>query len=182
MYQESEDKLRGSALSDTLLFILLIAAFFVLGGIAAFLRSKFDNAAPLYVFALIFGAALYVVYKLRIVGYRYTVFYKEPEAEYDPRFDDYITHEDYPYPVGTVVIEKTVSAKGTIIEVISKDEIKAVLAPGESCEPCREVVCGPLKKERSSSVVFARNGETIRLYLAASEQFREYVRTIIEDK
>lgn len=180
MYQESEDKLRGSVLSDTVLFIVLIISFFVFGGIAALLRAKFDTPAPLYIFALIFGAALYVVYKLRIVGYRYTVFYKEPETEYDPRFDDYITHEDYPYPVGTVVIEKTVSAKGTIVEVIRKEELVAVLAPGESHAPCREKVYCPRSKDRCSSVVFKRDGEMVRAYIAASEEFRDHVKTVIE--
>lgn len=180
MYQESDDKLGGSALSDTLLFVLLVIAFFVFGAVAAVLRAKFDSSVPLYVFVLIFGVLLYLIYKFRIVGYRYTVFYSEPETEYDPRFDDYITHEDHPYPVGTVVFEKTVSAKGTIVEVIKKAELVAVLDAGEEYECDLEKILGPKKKERSSSIVFRRDGKVTRLYFTPSDRFKEYVKGIIE--
>ena len=182
MFQESDDKIRGNAKSDTLLFILLIVFFFIAGGIATVLRSHFDSNLPLYLFALVFGAAIYTIYRLRIVGWRYTVFYKEPEPEYDARFDDYITHEDYPYPVGTVVIERTVSAKGDILAVIKREELIALLDAGEDCEPCEEVVYGPRKKEKCSSLIVERDGVRSRIYFTPSDEFKGYVRSILESK
>ena len=122
MHQESVDKLKGSVKSDTLLFVLLIVFFFAAGGIASFLKMKFGTNAPLYIFAVIMAGLLYLYYRLRILGYRYTVFYKEPEPEYDARFDDYMVHEDYPYPVGTFVAERTASAKGDVVCVIKKEQ------------------------------------------------------------
>lgn len=180
MYQESDDKLKGTAKSDVLLFVLLIAFFLFAGSVATMLKAYFNSNAPLYVFALIFAALLYLIYRLRIVGWRYTVFHSEPETEYDPRFDDYITHEDHPYPVGTVVIERTVSAKGEILAVINKDEIVALLDAGAEYASDSETVMGPRSKEKSSSIVFRRDGKLARIYFTPSDKFKEYVRGIIE--
>lgn len=182
MYQESDDKLRGNKRSDTILFIALIAFFFIGGGLATAMRAKFDSPLPLYAVAVVFAALLYLVYRLRIVGWRYTVFYKEPEPEYDPRFDEEIVHEDYPHPVGTVVIEKTVSAKGEILEVISREELVALLEPGAEYTADEEAVMGPRKKEASSSIIFKRDGKLYRAYFTPTDKFKELVRGLIEEK
>lgn len=182
MYQESDDKIRGTSRKDIVLFILLILAFFAIGTAATVLKNHFDNALPMYVFALLGGLCVYIIYRVRILGYRYTVFYKEPEPEYDARFDDYITHEDYPYPVGTVVIERTVSAKGDILAVIKREELIALLDAGEDCEPCEEVVYGPRKKEKCSSLIVERDGVRSRIYFTPSDEFKGYVRSILESK
>lgn len=179
MHQESVDKLRGSVGSDTVLFIILIIFFFAAGSLATFLKAKLGSNIPLYAFAVVLGGLIILVYRLRIVGFRYTVFYKEPEPEYDARFDDYITHEDYPYPVGTVVIERIVSAKGEILEVINKDEIVKLLEPGESFAADEELVYSPRRKEKSRSMVFCREGKTVRLYFNPSDEFKKYVETVI---
>lgn len=182
MYQESDDKLKGSKLTDTVLFIALIAFFFIAGGLATAMRAKFDTPLPLYAVAIVFAGLIYLVYRLRIVGWRYTVFYKEPEPEYDPRFGEEIIHEDYPYPVGTVVIEKTVSAKGEILAVIKREELEALLEPGEQYNADQEAVLGPKKKEASSSVVFSRDGKTYRAYFTPSAEFKNYVRELMSTK
>ncbi|MBO4384053.1 MAG: hypothetical protein J5854_01365 [Clostridia bacterium] len=179
MHQESVDKLKGTVKSDTVLFVLLIVFFFFAGSAATFLKAKFGSNLPLYVFAAVLGGLIILVYRLRIVGFRYTVFYKEPEPEYDPRFDDYITHEDYPYPVGTVLIERTSSAKGQIVEVISKDEIERLLEPGDEFAADEERSYSPSKNERSRSLIVKRDGKTIRIYLALSDEFVKYVGTLI---
>lgn len=182
MYQESDDKLRGSAGSDTFILIMLIAIFFIAGAIAAFLRAKFDSPLPMYIAGVVFAGILYLVYRLRLVGWRYTVFYEEPKPEYDPRFDEEIIHEDYPYPVGTVVIERIVSAKGEIAAVIDSSEISAILEPGASAECGEELVFGPRKKEKSSSLLVTRDGKTTRIYFTPSERFLSYVRGLTEGK
>ena len=179
MYQESDDKLKGTSRSDTVIFVALVAFFFIAGALATLMRSKLDSNIPLYVVAAVFGGLLYLVYRLRIVGWRYTVFHSEPETEYDPRFDEYITHEDHPYPVGTVVIERTVSAKGEIKALIYKDELVAILEPGEEFAVDEEAVLGPRRKDSSSSIVFRRNDKLYRAYFTPSDQFKKYVRDII---
>ena len=180
MYQESTDKLNGSGRKDAVIFIVLIVFFLFAGTIATVLKAKFDSNVPLYVMAAVFGALLYIVYRLRIVGWRYTVFFKEPEPEYDARFDDYIIHEDYPYPVGTVVIERTVSAKGEILAVIPKEDIIALLEPGEEHASDQEAVCGPGKKEKLSSIVYVKDGKTLRIFFKPSDEFKGFVRGIME--
>ena len=156
--------------------------FFAAGGLSTFLKAKLGSNIPLYVFAFFMAGVLYLFYRIRLVGYRYTVFHSEPETEYDPRFDEFITHEDYPYPVGSIVFERTVSAKGTIIEVVKKEELTAFLDAGTDYSSDSEIVCGPAKKEKSASVVFAREGKHYRIYFSPSEQFISYIKTILAEK
>lgn len=182
MYQESDDKIRGTSRSDTLLFILLILAFFAIGAVATALKAHFDNNLPIYVFAILGAICVYIVYRIRILGFRYTVFYKEPEPEYDARFDDYMMHEDYPYPVGTFVAERTSSAKGTIIAVIDKANMIALLAPGEEYSgPVEEIVCCSHSKAKSHSLIYKDEGRTVRMYIAPSEELIGYINGLLND-
>lgn len=182
MYQESDDKLKGSGKKDALLFILLIVFFLAAGTLATVLKTRFNSNVPLYVLALVFGGLLILVYKLRICGWRYTVFYKEPETEYDARFDEYIKHEDHPYPVGTVVVERTISAKGEILAVINREDMIALLEPGESCSCDSELHFSPRKKELCSSLVFNNDGKKVRLYFSPTEEFKNYLRGLLENE
>ena len=86
MYQQSVDRSGGSQKSDLILFIVLIIAFFAVGAVVMYLEKLFDSNVPRYVFIGLVLAAIYAIYRLRIIGFRYTVFYKEPETVYDPRF------------------------------------------------------------------------------------------------
>lgn len=181
MHQESTDKMRGSALSDTVLFIILIVFFFAVGFVATYLKVKLGSNLPLYAFAVVLGGLIILIYKLRLVGYRYTVFYKEPEPEFDERFNDYITHEDYPYPVGTVVIESISSAKGKVLEVVNRDEMRRVLEPGEEYEADEELDYSPISRKKSRSLVVFRNGKVVRMYVNASDDFKKFVESILED-
>ena len=111
MFQESVDRSHGSSKSDLILFLILVAAFFGIGGIVLLLESKINSTIPRYAFIALVLAGVYLIYRYRLIGYRYTVFYEAPKPVYDARFDDMMIHEDYPYPVGTVVFERIVSAK-----------------------------------------------------------------------
>lgn len=180
MHQESTDRMKGTTVSDTVLFIVLIVFFFFAGSIATFLKVKFESNIPLYVFAGVLGGLILLIYKLRLVGYRYTIFYKEPEPEFDERFNDYITHEDYPYPVGTIVIESISSAKGKVLEVISRDEIKEFLEPGEERTADSVLDYSPINNKKSRSLIISRGGKTIRVYMNASDDFKKYVAAVME--
>ncbi|MBO4330612.1 MAG: hypothetical protein J5827_00895 [Oscillospiraceae bacterium] len=183
MYQESDDRIKGSPLKDTILVILLIAAFFVIGFIATGIRASVESNLPIYLFAALCAGCVYLIYRLRILGYRYTVFYEQPQPEYDARFDDYIVHEDYPYPVGTFVAERTTSAKGTIIDVIKANEIIAVLKPGEDYEnSAEEIVCCSHGKAKAHSIVYGRDGSVFRMYISPSEELLGYIDRIMREK
>ena len=176
MYQESDDRIKGTSGKDALLVILLIAAFFIIGFIATSIRESFDNNLPIYIFALLCAACVYLIYRLRILGYRYTVFYEPPQAEYDARFDDYITHEDYPYPVGTFVAERTASANGTVIDTIDASEILEILKPGADYREADEVlVCSSHGKKKSHSIVYKRDNRITRMYISPSDELLGYI-------
>lgn len=184
MYQQSVDRSGGSQKSDLILFIVLIIAFFAVGAVVMYLEKLFDSNVPRYVFIGLVLAAIYAIYRLRIIGFRYTVFYKEPETVYDPRFDDMITHEDYPYPVGTIVFERIVSAKGTTIETLCGGDIVAVCAPGgeysgenaSSIINSANVSCK--KAEKAYSVVYKKGDALHRIFFNPDEEFLNHVREI----
>ena len=183
MYQESEDKINGSAVSDAVLVIAMIAAFFLIGGFATWLKTVYTNDLPLYIFALLCALCVYIIYRLRILGHRYTVFYEEPQPEYDPRFDDYITHEDHPYPVGTFVAERIVSAKGAVIDTVDKSEMIALLEPGAAYDGAvKEINCSSKRKSRAHSLVYEKDGVTYRMYIAPSEEMKGHINALIESK
>ena len=171
MYQESHDKMNGSSKTDTIIFIALIVFFLIAGTLATVLRSKLSSNVPLYALAAVFAGLIYIIYRLRIVGWRYTVFYSEPQTEYDPRFDDYITHEDHPYPVGTVVFERTVSAKGEILAVIKKEEMISLLEPGMDAAADEEFTYCTANKSAAHSLLIRQEGKTRRVYFTPSEEF-----------
>lgn len=182
MYQQSVDRSHGSAKSDLVLFIVLIAAFFTVGAIAVMLENHFDSRIPRYVFIVLVLAALYLVYRLRLVGYRYTVFYETPKAVYDERFGEEIVHEDYPYPVGTLVFERIVSAKGTIIFTIDRKDIEAFLASGENYdEPVeREYDLSCTKREKARRLIFrSKEGVRTALLIDSDEEFSAHLNAIM---
>ncbi len=182
MFQESVDRSHGSSKSDLILFLVLIAAFFTVGAIVFWLENKFGSSIPRYVFIAAVLAALYLVYRLRIVGYRYTVFYEAPKPVYDARFDDMMLHEDYPYPVGTVVFERIVSAKGTVLLTVDRSEIECLLKPGEtspgpSPDAVYNLACR--KAEQAHSLFFRKDGRLVLVLFDPSEEFLGYVGRIM---
>ena len=184
MFQESVDRAHGSAKSDLLLFAVLIVSFFAVGALVFYLEGVFASSVPRYVFIALALAALYLIYRLRLTGYRYTVFYKAPEPVYDPRFDDMMLHEDYPYPVGTVVFERISSAKGAILLAIDRSELLAFSAPGEACpyENVETVLDASCKKSSlAHSLYFKREGSVKRVLFAPGEELSGYVRALIEE-
>lgn len=181
MYQQSVDRSHGSSKSDLILFLVLIVAFFTVGAIALYLEGVFSSRLPRYIFIGLVLAALYLVYRLRLVGYRYTVFYEEPKPVYDERFGEEIVHEDYPYPVGTLVFERIVSAKGTILFTIDKNDILEFLAPGEKPREAVEfeydLSC--TKREKAHTLVFTAGDAKTALYFDPDDEFSAHVKTIM---
>lgn len=184
MFQQSVDRARGTAKSDLWLFIWLIVGFFTIGAAVVYLEKLFSSTIPRYVFIGLALCALYLIYRLRLVGYRYTIFYKEAEPVYDPRFDDMIMHEDYQYPVGTLVFERIVSAKGTILLTVDRSDIVALTAPGEAAPSdaiahTADYSC--TKSERAHTLFFRKNGELCSLLFAPDEEFLACYKEMLEN-
>ena len=95
-----------------------------------------------------------------------------------------ITHEDYPYPVGTIVFERIVSAKGTTIETLCGGDIVAVCTPGggysgenaSSVIDSANVSCK--KAEKAYSVVYKKGDALHRIFFNPDEEFLNHVREI----
>lgn len=174
MFQQSVDRSRGTAKSDLMLFVWLVVGFFAVGAVVLYLEKLFSSSIPRYAFIALALGALYLIYRLRLVGYRYTIFYKEAEPVYDPRFDDMILHEDYQYPVGTIVFERIVSAKGSILLTVYFKDIIALTAPGEAA-PIGEILHSAdyscTKSEKAHCLYFKKDGAVCRVLFAPDSEF-----------
>lgn len=175
MYQQSVDKASLSAKKDLLFFIILVVTFFVCGAFMLYLENVLNSRIPRYVFIAAILIGIYIFYRLRLIGFRYTVFYKELEPVYDPRFDANKPVESYPYPVGTLIFERIVSAKGTIIKKVdvrdiisfkkneqnSKPETKSVyyLTAGKNAEAYSLVF---YDGEKESTIIFSPDSEFVQ--------------------
>ena len=183
MYQQSTDRSHGSARSDLILFIALVAAFFTVGAVVLYLENKFSSRLPRYIFIAAVLGCLFLVYKFRLVGYRYTVFYEAPRPVYDEKLGETIIHEDYPYPLGTVVFECIVSAKGTIVYAVDRKDIKAFLKPGESAAEFnfdKELNLSCIKAEKAHALIFEKDGKLIKVLFDPDEEFLGHLNTIMD--
>lgn len=186
MYQQSVDRSGNSSKADLLLFFGLVVLFFVFGAIVLYLENVFSSTTPRYIFIAIILAAIYMIYRVRLIGFRYTVFYKELEPVYDPRFDAMTVQESYPYPVGTVIFERIVSAKGTFLLITTSDDIVELCAPGElpkTTEPIRDALnCSIKKVENSYSLIYKQDGILSRLYFNPDDEFIAHLTQLLERK
>ena len=185
MFQESIDKFGNSSWKDILLFVLLIIVFFSVGAVILYLEKALGGThAPRYIYIAISLLAVYLIYRFRIVGFRYTIFYKTPKPEYDPRFNDMMLHEDYPYPVGTIVFEKTESAKGKILAAVSREQISAFLKPGEQYDESDKISeslnLSSGKIEKAHTLIYDKDGKICRIYFKPSEEFIKYINIILD--
>lgn len=183
MFQQSVDRSRGTAKSDLMLFVWLVVGFFAVGSVVLYLEKLFSSNIPRYVFIGIALAALYLIYRIRLVGYRYTIFYKEAEPVYDPRFDDMILHEDYQYPVGTIVFEHISSAKGNILLTVDRNDIIALVAPGESFNAPSPIAhtadYSCTKAEKAHTLYFKKDGEACSVRFAPDAEFLDCYRIML---
>lgn len=161
MYQQSVDRSGASPKKDLLLFGLLILLFFLLGSVMLYLENTFKTMIPRYVFIGLVIAGLYLIYRLRLVGYRYTVFYEETDPIYEPRLDASVPIES-PYPVGTVIFERIISAKGTILLTLNSSDIIGIEKYENETTPVKKNlldVCAG-KKSDKYLISYLKNGTT----------------------
>ena len=184
MYQQSVDKAWISAKKDLLIFILMILLFFLLGAIMLYLENTFSTNVPRYIFIGIILIGLYAFYRLRLIGYRYTVFYKPLEPVYDPRFDAMRPVESYPYPVGTVIFERIVSAKGTILLTLDVSEIISVdkFSVDNAANHGKSLNVRSSNKGDAYILVYSKNGVEGSVLFSPDEEFLEHLHEAIEYK
>lgn len=175
MYQQSVDKSKMSKNGDALLFAGLVILFFVIGGTVLALEKVFNSFIPRYIFVTVVLIAIFIIYRIRMVGYRYTIFYKDLEPVYDPRFDAMTVQTSYPYPTGTLIFERISGAKGTILLKLNIDDIEGLFAPIEAekaagdCETSHILCAG--KTQNAYSLVYTEHGKRMRLLFDPDNEF-----------
>lgn len=181
MYQQSVDKASLSAKKDLIFFIILIVTFFVCGAIMLYLENVLNSHIPRYVFIAAVLIGIYIFYRLRLIGFRYTVFYKELEPIYDPRFDAFKPVESYPYPVGTLIFERIVSAKGTIIKKLDvRDIISFEKYDRNSKYETKSVYCLVAGKDTEAYSLVFRDGEKESMIIFSPDsEFIQHINDLI---
>ncbi len=183
MYQQSVDRSHGSSKSDLILLLVLVAAFFSAGAIVFALESRFTTRLPRYIFIGAVLLCLYLVYRLRLVGYRYTVFYEAPKPVFDEKLGETIIHEDYPYPLGTVVFERIVSAKGTKLFAVDRTDIIRFAKPGEACpeaEGADVIDLSCRRADQAHALVINKDGRRVKVLIDPDEEFARYLGMIMD--
>lgn len=181
MYQQSVDKANLSAKKDLFFFIILVVTFFICGAIMLYLENVLSSSIPRYVFIAAILAGIYIFYRLRLIGFRYTVFYKELEPVYDPRFDAVKPVESYPYPVGTLIFERIVSAKGTIIKRVDiRDVISFDKYDRDSKYEIKHVYCLTSRKDAEAySLIFHDGEKESMIIFSPDSEFVQHVNDLI---
>lgn len=172
MYQQKVQRQGNSAKLDfVLLFIFIMVVFFArqISSLAAALPAPFNIIVQIFLLGAIIAALLWV-YEKRICSFRYSVVY-DPAANTDG--DE--NAEPLPYKKGTLIFERMVADKGKIVECVTRDEIVALLKPGETYPEgipfTRAGALSTLGAKASHTLIFRRNGKLHSLLFAPDEEF-----------
>lgn len=181
MYQQSTDRANLSAKKDLIIFIGLVLVFFLSASVMMYMENRSGSMIPRYVFIGIICVGLYLFYRFRLIGYRYTIFYKEPEIKEDIRFDVAVKAEAaYPYPVGTIIIERTVSAKGTILAQIDVKEIETMeKVEGESLTADKSIKAYTGKIKGAYKLTYNHDGKKNSVIFTPDEEFLTHINEAI---
>lgn len=172
MYQQKVQRQGNSAKLDfVLLFIFIMVVFFArqISSLAAALPAPFNIIVQIFLLGAIIAALLWV-YEKRICSFRYSVVY-DPAANTEN--DE--NAEPLPYKKGTLIFERMVADKGKIVECVTRDEIVALLKPGETYPEgipfTRAGALTTLGAKASHTLIFRRNGKLHSLLFAPDEEF-----------
>lgn len=172
MLQESQEK-RATRALDLLLAVALILLVLFVGAIsrAAALYAQQGIVKLVLFSAFVIAGGLF--YTKRLLSYRYTYFYEEPEPG-----------SEYPFPIGTLLFEQMVGDRAQTCEVIDADEMIALLAPAQGCASIgyislasdgkpphvrkRQMTTGP--RHKAHALLFCRQGKYYFLYFNPSPQ------------
>lgn len=176
---------------------LLLVVFFVL--VAVFMRPIIDllSSVPApfggilkILMMLFFVGICYFFYAFRLCSYRYTVIHSERKEDEPDQFGN---KADWPWPVGTVVVERMVSDKGRIIDEIAPDELTAFIRPEETnayfaahSDVRRrslrsERYCRPFLK-KTSYLIYRRYGSLRAAAFCPDETFAAHLDTLLAIK
>ncbi len=117
MRQESHSP-NATAMSDLMLLLLLFALLFSAGGLMRLARS-YAAWTSIVLFLAVVGL-MFVLYRRRLVSYRYTLCYQAPEED---AFGDL---PKLPFPLHTLTLERTTSGKTNEMETILLSDILAL--------------------------------------------------------
>lgn len=172
MYQQKAQRQGNSAKLDfVLLLIFILVVFFArqISSLAAALPAPFNIIVQIFLLGAIIAALLWV-YEKRICSFRYSVVY-DPAAHAEGEENA----EPLPYKKGTLIFERMVADKGKIVECVTRDEIVALLKPGEAYPEgipfTRAGALSTLNAKSSHTLIFRRDGKLHSLRFAPDEEF-----------
>lgn len=192
MYQYHTQEGKSSSASDLLLVVFFVAVAFGMRPIVDLLSAVPAPFGGILKIALVvlFVGICYFFYAFRLCSYRYTVIHS-PRRDDEP--DRYGNKAEWPWPVGTVVVEKMVANKGSIIEEITPDELTGFIRAGEADaffaahpEINRDALRAerytrPFEKKRSY-LIFRRNDALRAAAFCPDETFAEHLETLLRIK
>lgn len=178
MYQQSCENKKGSSTVDVILIIALIAVIILirrLVDLAATLPNPFNYIGQAAI-VIVAVALCYLLYTRRITHFRYSIIYKQVGEGEENIFGQ---QQPYPWPEGTVLIERMVAEKGKLLEKIDPDELVELSAPGEA--PKERVPSLDMnnftggKRDEARILVYRRRGKLCGARLSPDETMAGYI-------
>lgn len=176
MLQEMAKSPKNSALGDFLIMIAIIAAIVFMRYIAN-LISLLPYAGLFHVVLLLSAAAAcFLIYKTRILSYRYTLITQE-EPDEEAR-GEHGEENGLDMPPGTVIFERMTGDKTNTAQAIAPNDIQGLFGPGGApCEkPQKSAMMTALARKTAHSITFINNGRLERIYFHPSDAFVEKLR------
>ncbi|MDO5112656.1 MAG: hypothetical protein Q4E65_10155 [Clostridia bacterium] len=184
MLQERLDNDKSTPKSDLILVIALLFLIIFARYILVLLRSlPYGGMWQLLILAGLIYAA-YMVYKKRLIGYRYTLTYEEPAAD---DLDAFGERRSNPYPLGSFLVERMVADKGKVYEAVSADEYIALLAPGEAAQALpadkkiKTLYLTIMPRATAHTLLFQRENTVYKLLFSPSAKFADTFQTMLKD-
>lgn len=173
MHQETHSP-SATAKSDLMLLLLLFLLLFSAGGLMRLARA-YAAWTSIVLFLGVVGL-MFVLYRRRLVSYRYTLCYQAPEE------DAYGDLPMLPFPLHSLTLERTTSGKPNEMETIPLSDILALGDDGPTFTapaPTRTQTFARNKKE-AIPLIYRRGGETVRAWFAPSPELLALLKAQLE--
>lgn len=183
MIQEIYQSEKSTPKRDLLLVFVLLVLFIMARYISVGLRAlPYGGLWQLLAFALLLSF-VYYIYKTRLISFRYTLFVDAYDKEKSEAYGEEVP---YPYPPGTLLIERMSGSRGRLMEAVAAEEMAAFCVPGDENAPAvekkRELHLSSQPKKRARQLCYRRGGEMYRLYFSPSDAMAARLEAILGEK
>ena len=181
-HQRTNEKNSGKAdlLIVILFFVMMITAGYVINAFKAMPQPV--NMIGQVASCAVMAGIIYLVYRLRIMDYRYSIILELP---LDEAHEAVYHSEDMSYPAGTLFFERMVADKGKPLLAVRPEEMVNLVQPGEGTAAKINGVREHFSvkgKKNCHALIFERDGRLNAVYFTPNEELACHIMNYIGEK